>query len=342
MINPLFVAYARGYGRLPISEIMGAMEAEAAPIFLEGETQGLVRFRSDEASAARAVSRSSLSHFICRELHFSRGDPSDLANGIARGITLPRLKSFRLRVKRVDPSVAAQTVACLEREIGAALAKAIRARVDLTQPEGTFHMILSSDQYVLGLRIGTSARKLLSIRRNEFKPFSHHSTLQPEFCRVLVNLARVRSGHLVLDPFCGAGGILMEATSLGAIALGLDFKRAMVLGARSNMIQFGFHAFHLAVGDARMPPLTRANALATDPPYGRLSPQVRGRSVSETYQDLVDLSDRLLSPGEYVSLVCPLGEEVSRSMREAGLIMISRDDVKVHDQLTRTFMAVRK
>ena len=342
MKESLFIAFAQGYGRLPASELEGAMEAEAASFELKPGIQGVLRFSADSDLASQAASRLSLSQFMCRELAFSESDVADISNEIRRGIPIPKTSSFKLVVKRVGSAVPAESVNPLAGEIGGLLAEATRAKVRLVNPERTFVMLVAPDGATLGVKIVPTARKMLPAHRNEVKPFSHHSTLQPEFCRVLVNLARVRRGGTVLDPFCGAGGMLIEACELGASGLGLDFKVSMIKGARANLNKFGYSDFYLAVGDARRCPFVKTDSIVTDPPYGMLSPMVRNRLVSETYQDLVKLSSDVLPTSGYLSLVYPSGEPVADMIKEAGLRLISRDEMKVHDALTRVFAAARR
>jgi len=342
MTEPLFITFAQGYGRLPVSELEGAMEAEGTAFEMSPGVQGVLRFRADSSSASRAVARLSLSRFMCMELGFSGGGAGDISKEIRRGIPVPKTESFKLIVKRIGAAVPAEAVNSLTSEVGGELAQAMHAKVRLVNPERTFVMLIAPDGAVLGVRIVPTARKELPVRRNEVKPFSHYSTLQPEFCRVLVNLARVSRGDLVLDPFCGAGGILMEACDLGATSLGLDFKLSMIKGARSNLVKFDYSDFHLAVGDAQRCPFTRADAIATDPPYGILSPMVRNRLVSETYQDLVEFSRDTLPASGYLSLVYPSAEPVGDMIRNAGLTLVSKDEIRVHDSLTRVFVVARK
>jgi len=342
MRESLFVPFAQGYKRLPASELQGAMEAEGASFKLRPGIQGVLRFDADSDSASRAASRLSLSQFMCRELVFSRGGVTDISKEIARGISIPKTLSFKLIVKRIGSAVPAESVNSLTDEIGGLLAEAMRAKVRLVNPERTFVMLIAPDGAALGVMIASSARRTLPSRRNEVKPFSHHSTLQPEFCRLLTNLARVRRGDTVLDPFCGAGGILIEACELGASGLGLDFKISMIKGARANLSKFGYSDFHLAVGDAQKCPFVRADSIVTDPPYGILSPMVKDRLVSETYQDLVELSRNVLPADHYLSLVYPSGEPVADMISNAGLRLISKDEMKVHDSLTRVFAVAQR
>ena len=51
--------------------------------------------------------------------------------------------------------------------------------------------------------------------------------IRPELGMVMANLARVRPGSLVLDPFCGSGSLLLTAASLGASVVGADIELAL-------------------------------------------------------------------------------------------------------------------
>ncbi|MFH1743888.1 MAG: methyltransferase domain-containing protein [bacterium] len=58
--------------------------------------------------------------------------------------------------------------------------------------------------------------------------------LPPKLARMMVNLARGPKTRTILDPFCGSGGILMEACLLGLSPTGLDCELDAVKSAREN------------------------------------------------------------------------------------------------------------
>ena len=62
--------------------------------------------------------------------------------------------------------------------------------------------------------------------------------MMPRMARTLVNIAGYNRGDIMLDPFCGTGGILIEAHLLGARVIGSDFDPLMVLGSRQNTARF--------------------------------------------------------------------------------------------------------
>jgi len=65
----------------------------------------------------------------------------------------------------------------------------------------------------------------------------------------------VRPGDIVIDPFCGVGGTLLEVLEVGGTGVGLDFKQTMVKGAMSNLSYFGHTKWYIIMGDARNAPL---------------------------------------------------------------------------------------
>lgn len=52
--------------------------------------------------------------------------------------------------------------------------------------------------------------------------------MMPRMARTLVNLSLCGTGATLLDPFCGTGGILIEAEMLGIHTLGSDFDPLMI------------------------------------------------------------------------------------------------------------------
>lgn len=59
--------------------------------------------------------------------------------------------------------------------------------------------------------------------------------LPPKVAQILINLARLRSGESVLDPFCGVGTILQEALLRDLKVSGTDIDPAMVAATKKNL-----------------------------------------------------------------------------------------------------------
>lgn len=96
--------------------------------------------------------------------------------------------------------------------------------------------------------------------------------LPPKLAQILVNLAACDSEKLkVLDPFCGSGGILVEAVLLGHEILGSDVDPRMVDFSRKNLAEFNFTG-DIFVHDARQKISKNFDIIATE---GYLGPPRR-------------------------------------------------------------------
>jgi tRNA G10 N-methylase Trm11 len=89
-----------------------------------------------------------------------------------------------------------------------------------------------------------------------------HRALPVEDARLLVNLVSCEGGGQFLDPFAGAGSVIIEARARGFTTTSLDADRALRFGLAEL-------SSHHVVGDASVLPFAdhSFDALATEPPY---------------------------------------------------------------------------
>ncbi|MFZ0698669.1 MAG: methyltransferase domain-containing protein, partial [Thermoplasmata archaeon] len=129
------------------------------------------------------------------------------------------------------------------------------------------------DRYLEELASVDRAR--FETRRISRLPFQRPVGLDPRLARAAANLARIRPGDRVIDPFVGTAALLAEAGLLGARLYGIDIDPTMIRGALQNLAHLGIHAEELTVGDAGRlgteAGVEPFDALLTDPPYGRAS-----------------------------------------------------------------------
>ncbi|MEW6593083.1 MAG: methyltransferase domain-containing protein, partial [Candidatus Hadarchaeota archaeon] len=166
-------------------------------------------------------------------------------------------------------------------------------------------------------------------------------TMVPTLARCMVNLARTPRKGIFLDPFCGVGGILLEAGLIGAKLIGVDIERGLVEGARKNLAESGLSDFQLMVGDARKLPPLEADAIATDPPYGRQT-TTGGTELQELYKEALPSMAGVLKKKAYVCITSPAELELEDIASGAGLRMIEKHDQRVHRSLTRRIYVFRR
>jgi tRNA (guanine10-N2)-dimethyltransferase len=107
--------------------------------------------------------------------------------------------------------------------------------------------------------------------------------MDPLLARALVNIAGAGPGRTILDPMCGTGGLLAEASLVGARAIGLDAQAKMATGAIQNLQSISPDGdWGVVRGDAASPPIAddAVDAIVFDAPYERQS-AVAGQSLAE-------------------------------------------------------------
>jgi tRNA (guanine10-N2)-dimethyltransferase len=168
------------------------------------------------------------------------------------------------------------------------------ASVDVKTPGFEIILYLDSELYLV--------KKLYDIPRSDFetrkpqnRPYFAPISLHPRLARCLVNLAELQNDQTLLDPFCGTGGILLEAGLMGFSVLGSDSDPNMVAGTIQNLNHWSISncriintsidelAKRLLESDTALSASTsdqiKVSAIVTEPPYGRAS-AIGGESLS--------------------------------------------------------------
>ncbi|QKQ98562.1 methyltransferase domain-containing protein [Candidatus Nanohaloarchaea archaeon] len=179
--------------------------------------------------------------------------------------------SFAVRVENLrEENVESKD---LEREIGQEL-KTESNSVDLEDPGEIIKAYVTEDGILLGRIVEDIDRGLFQKRVNQERPFSSPISLDPVLARTMVNLSEVSAGERLLDPFCGTGGILIEAGLCGVDVYGLDIQEEMVDGAKENLREYGILSYSILQGDVDNAEEIfngSFDAVVTDLPYGKAS-----------------------------------------------------------------------
>ncbi len=211
--------------------------------------------------------------------------------------------------------------------------------VDLRNPKTLVYVLPAAGRYhVLAPALPFSPERFKS-RDVKNRPFHHPTSMNAREARLLVNVSGVLPGETLLDPFAGAGGILIEAAAVGAHPIGVDAVDEMIAGAQENLEHFGLSA-ELIHGDARSLPLPddSVDAIVTDLPYGRSSKVVgQLRSLySQSFREMF----RVLRRGRRAVVVC--NRDVSGLLSAAGFLVIRSFRWYVHSGLTRRVFVCQK
>lgn len=242
-------------------------------------------------------------------------------------------KSFAVRAVKLPCSKVKLTTPQIERLVGGFLLKTLnqRAKVSLAKPDVIVRVYVLRDSVIIGLRLAELKRSRFRVRSPVKRPYFHPSALSPETASIMVNLSGIVRGVL-LDPFCGTGSILIEASLKGMYCVGIDIKAEMVKGARLNVRHYNAEGLvDIIHADSCLLPIRdgSVDAIVTDPPYGRLS-STAGRDIDHIYARLVSESLRVLKRGGNCIYMHPEGTCPSSKLR-----LRYRHTIPVHSDLTR-------
>ena len=100
----------------------------------------------------------------------------------------------------------------IESEIGRNLGG--KGRISFKNPDFIVRAIFLDKWYLCFLTYERD-KKRFEERRAPMRPFFSPVSLHPKYARYLINTSGTAEGDTLLDPFCGTGGILIEASMLG-------------------------------------------------------------------------------------------------------------------------------
>lgn len=100
--------------------------------------------------------------------------------------------------------------------------------------------------------VKTQTGKILLARTNHIQDINDYSKrdydkpcrdskvgmLPPKLSQIMINLADPKQSDIILDPFCGSGGLLMEASLMGYNCEGSDASKKMTDCSRKNIAWF--------------------------------------------------------------------------------------------------------
>jgi len=343
-VAKLFFLVSGEHQTLPVSEVQAILEAEGIKYrILENLTQ-VLRLEADPNSVEAIKFRSALTRVCCREIFNCEANISEILANISSGSMeeFTEGDSFAVRVRRVKGVTPELVRVELERKLGEQILKTVKtSRVNLSNPQKTFFGVLTDKRFIFGLKTAEIIPKPFSERRPRRRPFFHPTAMPAKLARVMVNLAQPRMGDLVLDPFCGTGGMLVEAGLIGCRVVGFDAKPHMLRGGLKNLLHYGINLEGVAIADARYPPVAKVDCIVTDPPYGR-SASTLGASTIRIVEDFLSAVGDKIPRGRRICMASPKIIRIADAGEKAGFKHLESHFVYVHRSLTREIVVFER
>ena len=275
------------------------------------------------------VTRLAMAHSVMEYLGECPADITSFLK-IMKDLSISAPGPFVARVNKIEGAEITGTAPSLERLMGGA----ISGTVSLDHPSCEFRAIFSGDRCYIGRLLCTLDRGSFNARNPGKRAFFHPGVMMPRVARSIVNLSLVAEGERFLDPFCGTGGVLIEAGMVGATATGGDMDVFMVQGTRRNVPDAGLFladAGNLPVKDASV------DAVATDLPYGQSS-SIMATGLESLYTQSLEEIRRALKPGRRAVIVT---HRDIRSIATPIMDLCEFHEQRVHKSLTRRIMVLK-
>lgn len=324
----LLVELSSEHPTLPRAELASLARLVGAHVVEEDKSLALVEAANEHARWF--VERPGLAHAVSAHWWSGPATPRALLPPLGR-IDL-KGATFAVRARRIEGAHPEFPLRDTERAAGAVLGGT--GKVDLGSPELEIRIVVAEQAHV-GALVGSVDRRALDARHVKHRAHFAPVSLSPRYARALVNLAGVRAGDRVADPFCGTGGILLEAALVGASVYGGDLDPRMVEGARATLEELGVRGATIEARDVgELPEFAGGplDAIVSDPPYGRSSTTNR-EEMTTLYDRFFAAAHAVLKPGGRLAFI-----NANAELRErAGRLFqpVEAHEQRVHRSMTR-------
>jgi len=139
-------------------------------------------------------------------------------------------------------------------------------KVDLENSKTQIQLFIIKNKAYCGLLVYENKEDFES-RKSHKRPFPHPSSLHPKVARALANISGIKEKEILLDPFCGTGGFLIEAGLMGLKTLGYDINKIMINGCIRNLKHYKIKNYKIKNNNATNIN-DRFDYIVTDLPYG--------------------------------------------------------------------------
>ena len=249
-------------------------------------------------------------------------------------------ESFAVRVKRIRSEI--DTVG-YEIKLGTLiLDNSQNIKVNLSKPKTLVRVVAHDNDLFVGIERIKLDKKHFEDSKPHKRPFFYPGSMNPKLARCMVNLSRIREGELLLDPFCGTGGILIEAGLIGCKLVGSDIYWKMQNGTAINLDYYGitdYRTFHLDVRELKM--YEKVASVVTDPPYG-ISTSTGDVDGEEIFNEFFHAIYDNMKDDAYLCMASPHYVDLKPMVDEVGFEIVEQYGIKMHRSLTRIISVIRK
>jgi tRNA G10 N-methylase Trm11 len=194
--------------------------------------------------------------------------------------------------------------------------------------------------------------------RDMKKPVRRESlAISPRLAKMMINLSQVKRGGLLLDAFCGVGGILQEGLIQEINCYGIDKDKKAIDSARKNLkwIENRYNtgaSWKLQAMDSRKAPNIKVDAIVSEPALGEI---VRKKPTDAKAKEIISGFEKLIisvlkrlveikKPGARVVLTMPrirdIGVDLNKICKATRLRVANSHEISypIQEERERSFI----
>jgi tRNA (guanine10-N2)-dimethyltransferase len=188
-------------------------------------------------------------------------------------------------------------------------------------------------------------------RKSHKRPRPSPVSLHPKLAKAMVNLTGAKNEDTVVDPFCGSGGILIEAGLMGLRVVGYDLNKKMLWKSIVNLKHFGIKSSSLLVKDF-FNIRRKYKYIVTDLPYGlntnimqnirvtKVNKNKIGNYLDKFYGKIISHLENILADKAVV--IFPNYFDYRKALKKSKLKIKHEFERYVHNNLTRKIVVLEK
>lgn len=327
---------SKDHRTLPSSEVFSCLKAEKIDYKILESNEDVAVIDTAESEKIQIVANR-LSHtFFVDQFLFSSSISTDEINKIALKNKIEKKGSIAIRYKNRSKKVDSQQIIKKLAEIYTK-----NMKVSLQNPDIEIRALITDSKVYVGLKLYSINRTQFERRKVQFRPFFSPISLHPRIARALVNISNIKKDDILLDPFCGTGGILLEAGLIGAKVIGNDIEEKMIDGCRKTLDYYeikNYSLFCSDIGDISNH-LNSVDAVVTDFPYGK-STTTKGEDMENLYLRAFESISKILKTGGRAIIGISRYDLIN--VGKEYLFYIETHEFRAHRSLTRYFVVFKK
>lgn len=337
MSMKLLLELSKEHKTLPTDEALSCLRAEGIEYHVTESNKNALVIKSDvDCESISGIAKRLSLTFTIDELLFSCPNSIDKIKKSAVENKIDKKGSISIKYRNRSNSINSQQIVKTLAEVYTK-----NRTVNLTKPDLEVRVLITDTKVYVGLKIAEVDRSQFDKRRVQYRPFFSPISLHPKLARALVNLSNIKKNETLLDPFCGTGGILLEAGLIGAKVIGTDIEEKMIDGCKKTLDVYRIKKYELFCSDVGSIHKYIANidAIVTDLPYGK-STTTKGENLNQLY-DRAFISTSNVLKKEKIAVV-GLSDKDMITIGEKHFSLLKKHEFRVHGSLTRYFAVYQK